>query len=87
MKWVDGWVVKQNINISSRTAAHFGGKLLVLGMRERCEPAEILNDFELFLRNRYFSAYDGYGLVGVEKAKNRLKKAKNSSLFKKVATK
>ena len=42
---------------------HFGGKLLVLGLRERSEPAEIFKDFRIFLENRYFPVYGGYELV------------------------
>ena len=38
---------------------------------------KFLRIFRNFLENRYFPDYDGYELVGVEKAKNRLKKAGN----------
>ena len=44
----------------------FWGKLLVLGLRERSEPAEIFKDFSKNLENRYFPDYDGYELVGGE---------------------
>ena len=56
---------------------HFGGKLLVLGMRELSETAENLKVFPGKSRNHYLGDYDGYELVGGEKAKNRLKKAGN----------
>ena len=42
--------------------AHFGGKLLVLGLHERSEPAEIFLDFSKIFRKSLIY-YGGYELV------------------------